>query len=325
MTKRRDSHCAPGVESALLLLLVMSLLSANAVSAAGTSLQRHLKIQADSPSPRLPQLPHPLYGVTIDSIEELRPTLEALGSLSQQPTARVVFDEYVPAGAYTAALRRIHAVSYVMGELVDSSAMSRYSVAQYADRAREYLSSVGSFVDIWEIGNEVNGEWSGDPADVVAKITQAFHIAKQHGARTALTLYYNEECWRYPWEEIFTWAEHRLSASLKNRLDYVLISYYEDDCNQLQPDWPVVFQRLGGMFPNSKLGFGEVGTIVNRHKHAYIQRYYGLRLDHPAFIGGYFWWHFVQDMVPRTKPLWRVLDTAISQGPAPVAEHGRRP
>jgi hypothetical protein len=93
----------------------------------------------------------------------------------------------------------------------------------------------------------------------------------------------------------------------------VLISYYEDDCEGLQPDWSTVFPRLAALFPNSKVGFGEAGTKQADRKAEYMQRYYGTRVAHPAFIGGVFWWYFREDCVPATQPLWKVLNDALQQ------------
>lgn len=118
---------------------------------------------------------------------------------------------------------------------------------------------------------------------------------------------------------MFTWAQTRIPLDMKNNLDYVLVSYYEDDCNNLQPDWAPVFQRLGDMFPNSYIGFSEVGTAIAERKEEYISRYYTLQIDHPAYVGGYFWWYFKQDMVPRTQPLWSVLDAVFATGPIPTS------
>lgn len=263
------------------------------------------------PAP-LPPLPHPLYGVTVDSIDKLPGILESLTALSRRPTARVVFDDGMQPSYYADALAQLHAVSYVMGEIVDSSSMAHYDLEEYTTRTRDYLDAVAASVDIWEIGNEVNGEWLGDPNEVAAKIEAAYRLAEQKGVRTAVTLYYNENCWLYPWEEMFTWAEQHISAEMKSGVDYALISYYEEDCNGLRPDWPAVFQRLATMFPNSYLGFGEIGTTVQKCKAAYLKRYYTLSIDHPAYIGGHFWWYFVQDMVPPTKPLWHTLNTIIA-------------
>ena len=110
---------------------------------------------------------------------------------------------------------------------------------------------------------------------------------------------------------MFTWAARHVPAAIKSGLDYVLISYDDDACHGLQPDWQRVFNRLGDMFPNAKLGFGAVGTTVTAQKEAFINRYYRLQINHPRFVGGYFWRYFNQDMVPWTAPLWRVLDDAM--------------
>ena len=50
-------------------------------------------------------------------------------------------------------------MSGVMGELLDSYYVSQYSFAEYEARAIEYVDVLDEHVDIWEIGNEINGEW----------------------------------------------------------------------------------------------------------------------------------------------------------------------
>ena len=252
-----------------------------------------------------------LYGVTLDSVGGINAIVDALKSLTRKPTTRIVFDELIPATDYQSATNRIHEVSYVMGELLDSYYVKQYSVAKYLARATEYLSALNPSVDIWEIGNEVNGEWLGTTSDVVKKISGAFEIAKANGQVTALTLYYNEKCWEKPANEMFTWAAKNVPEAMKQGLDYVLVSYYEDDCNGLQPNWQAVFNKLGTMFPNSKIGFGEVGTTKIAKKEAYIRRYYTMNIIHPRFIGGYFWWYGRQDFIPKTKALWPVFNEVI--------------
>jgi len=253
----------------------------------------------------------PLYGVTIDGITPLKKIINSITALPKKMTVRVVFDEWVPAQAYTDALKALYQDSYIMGEILDSFYVKDYSLQQYHDRVTEYLDAHGDKVDIWEIGNEVNGEWLGDPDDVVIKIEDAYHLARSRGYRTALTLYYNEGCWKHSWEDMFNWVETRLTAEIRAGLDYVLVSYYEEDCNNLKPDWQSVFDRLGQLFPQSKLGFGEVGTSRRSKKAAYLKRYYGMKIDHPRYVGGHFWWYFRQDMVAKTKPLWSTLETVL--------------
>ncbi len=253
-----------------------------------------------------------IYGVTIDSIENLPAIIKSLKSLKPKPTTRIVFDETVEASNYVNAAKQIHEVSYIMGEILDSFYVKSISTDEYSSRTKEYLNALGSNVDIWEIGNEINGEWLGDTPTVVAKMNAAYSLVKAKEKTAALTLYYNEGCWEKKSNEMFTWAQKNISATMKLGLDYVFISYYEDDCNDLQPDWPQVFQKLAALFPNSKIGFGEVGTKHADRKKAYINRYYNMKINHPNFVGGYFWWYFSQDMVPSSKPLLKTLNEAIA-------------
>lgn len=183
-------------------------------------------------------------------------------------------------------------------------------------------STLGSNVDVWEIGNEINGEWvcaknaskctSAQTQAVVDRIQGAYDVVRQSGGKTALTLYFNDGCWASPENEMFTWAQKNVPQALKQGLDYVYVSYYEDDCNGLQPDWNAVFSKLATMFPNSYVGFGECGTTQSSRKAAYVKRYYSTTINDPRYVGGYFWWYFAEDMVPRTQPLWGVLNNTIA-------------
>jgi len=253
-----------------------------------------------------------LYGVTLDSVDQLSSITDSLSSMPVMPASRIVFDEFVPAKDYAAAASSISKVSYVMGEILDSFYVNQYSVNDYLLRVQEYLSTLGNSVDIWEVGNEINGEWLGTNADVVAKMTGAYDLVKQQGKVTELTLYYNQDCWEKSSNEMFTWAQNNIPDRMKTGLDYVLVSYYEDDCNGLQPDWPTVFDRLAKMFPNSRIGFGEIGTLTSSKKNEYIQRYYSTTINNSHYIGGYFWWYGRQDFVPKTTTYWSTLVNTIS-------------
>lgn len=252
-----------------------------------------------------------IYGVTIDSVVNLAETVKSLRSLPFKPTTRIVFDENVSAANYVNAAAQIHAVSFVMGEILDSFFMKTITTEAYAARTSEYMNALGSNVDIWEIGNEINGEWLGDTPSVVAKMNAAYNLVKAKRKAAALTLYYNAGCLPNQTNEMFTWAQNNVSAAMKGGLDYVFISYYEDDCNNLQPNWPEVFKKLATIFPNSKIGFGEVGSIDAAKKAAFINRYYNMKINLPNYVGGYFWWYFSQDMVPSTSPLLKTLNAAI--------------
>lgn len=257
-------------------------------------------------------LPDFVWGVTTDSISGVNAIVTSLSRFAKKVMTRVVFDEFEPAANYADAVNKISGSSYVMGELLDSFYMKQYPVASYVTRATEYVSLLGSKVDVWEIGNEINGEWVGKNSSVTAdKISGAYDVVKAANGRTALTLYYNEGCYEKADNEMFNWAQKYVPQKLKDGLDYVWVSYYEDDCNGRQPDWQKVFDRLGKMFPNAKMGMGECGTKKSAKKAAYIARYYNMRINHPRYVGGYFWWYFKQDMVPYTKAHWKVLNDIL--------------
>lgn len=273
---------------------------------------------AAGPVGAMPSGPVPLYGVTVDAVDNVPAVVDALSHLSRTPTVRVVFDEGMDAPHYVGPVAAIRDVSYVMGELADSSTLKQYTTQQLRQRAAAYLHTLAGNVDVWEIGNEINGEWTGPTRDVIDKTMAAYEVIKAGGGRTALTLYYNEGCAEQPSRAMFDWTQRNVPLRLRDGLDYVFISFYEDDCKIAPPDWNAVFSRLGELFPHAVLGFGEVGTRHAMRKAALVAHYYGLAIAHPRFVGGYFWWYFRQDMVPRSRPLWRSLDAAFLSMPAVV-------
>lgn len=248
-----------------------------------------------------------MAGVTVTDPWRTSAVVASLAALPRKATARIVFDEFVAASEYGDIPARIHAVANTMGEILDSAYVAQYSVAEYKARTQEYIDRFGKDVDIWEIGNEVNGEWLGDQSAVVQKITGAYDLVKRAGGRTALTLYYNKTCYDRAGNEMFAWTSRNIPAAIKNGVDYVLVSYYEDDCPGPLPNWQSVFAQLGEVFPNAKLGIGECGTTRKKYKADYIRRYYLMAIDHPRYVGGHFWWYFNEDMVPRGTTLWNLL------------------
>lgn len=282
-----------------------------------------------------------IYGVTVDSITGLSATVAALKNLSHMATTRVVFDENVGSNTYITPVKTLRPVSYIMGEILDSQYMTTCDQACYDNRTNDYLGNLGSYVDVWEVGNEVNGEWAAttgsvptaaQTAAVVAKIHDAFLKVKSIGGKTALTLYWNgppddgsHSCWSAKQNSMLTWAQANIPDDMKQGLDYVLVSYYDQDCGPVaqaskanpQQYWhDNVFVPLQQMFPSSHVGFGENGAhkaASNSVKTQYMQTYYGLHFaDLPGYIGGHFWWYWKEDCVPYdTKPLWTTFNNVI--------------
>jgi hypothetical protein len=200
-----------------------------------------------------------------------------------------------------------------MGEILDSFYVyyCHYSTdpeKMYRQRTEAYLNALGDLVDIWEIGNEVNGEWVGwrngewedssiTAADmqrardtVAGEVHAAYDLLKRAGKKTAITFYFNEDGQRHSWTDdnkrknandptpvsfgknhaMLTWAA-RYRDSFPD-VDYVLISYYQDDNfapdpydpekrTQIIPSpegWAAIFGSLHDLYPNAKFGFGEM-------------------------------------------------------------------
>jgi hypothetical protein len=278
--------------------------------------------------PGMRDLPDPLYGVTVDDVANASDILDSSQHLSHMPTTRIVFDQGVGPSHYQPTIDALLPSSYVMGELLDSSSVKSVSAAAYHTRTANYLAKLGSKVDLWEVGNEVNGEWLGVTSDVVTKISDAYDQVKAAGKRTELTLYYNPNCWSNAGHEMFTWARNNIPERMKSGLDYVLLSYYEGDCRGFRPtqtQWQSVFDQVKSIFPNSRVGFGEVGmsnpaTSTTRARAANIMNYYyGLSITTPGFVAGDFWWYYDEDCLPwAAKPLWQTLNSAFVNMPVPT-------
>lgn len=252
-----------------------------------------------------------IYGVTIDDFSGIDTICASLHNHCKKMTVRIAIDEHLDTADYREAIDSIHTVAFMMGEIFDSYFTDSFTITERNTKAERFLNAFEDKVDIWEVGNEINGEWLGEPDSVVAKISSIYSLVKNRGHKTALTLFYNKMCTYNPPNEMFYWVNNYLPDSLKNGIDYLLVSYYEDSCNNDQPDWQQVFDSLHTIFPNSKLGMGECGTENEANKDEFITRYYNMNIATPNYIGGYFWWYYKHDGIPYTNPHWNTINNAI--------------
>lgn len=320
------------------------------------------------------ELPKFIYGVTVEDAtndENRAKIIKALQSLcinGQKPFIRIVFQDGETAEDYEQTIIEIHKVAFIVGEILDSQAVKNYSVKKYRERTKIFWDRFKNFIDIWEIANEINGEWvrptsaeelkkmseskrnkmlKEETKDVVDKIGAAFDIVNKAGGRTALTLYMNDDdsrsCYAFEQDSMLKWAETQISSEMKKNLDYVWVSYYDDPncldgCRdegevKLNPNWKSVFSRLENIFrrppenPALQLGFGEIGTRLPELKADDIKKYYGgnikREIENPKFTGGYFWWYFEKDMLPKKnndpetvwlKLLRETIQASLSEG-----------
>lgn len=251
----------------------------------------------------------PLYGVTIDRITGITKVVAAEKSLPERPTTRLYFNVSEPASYYVSAVRLLHTVSRVMGELLDSSDATSISTSAFQSRVEDYLDTLESSVNLWEIGNEVNGNWTGPYATGAAKIDEAYGDVTEAGGEAALTLYANEYGPNHCGDGVseltpVQYSEQYVPSAVRDGLTYVFESYYPTECGNTYPtDAQVATEMLAlhSLYPNARLGFGEVGlprpvtrrTLVAGE--AVMRWAYGLDPGLPYYVGGYFWWYASED------------------------------
>ena len=178
-------------------------------------------------------------------------------------------------------------------------------------------------LNIWEVGNEVNGNWAGPYPAAAAKLTAAYRLTAARHLRSALTLYYNAGCGDGPGElGPLAFSRRYVPAAVRDGLGYVFLSYYEDQCGGRRPaagTWTSYFKALHALYPRARLGFGEIGlaapatAATTAAAAALIRYYYGLPVRLPYYAGGYFWWYYAEDCLPYgTRPLWRAVNAGFA-------------
>ena len=106
-----------------------------------------------------------IFGVTVDDAwygeVGTEAIVAALRAMPVKPTVRIVMSAEIPAEAYRELFSAISAAATVMAAPVDSYYMNAYpDVDSYLERFRSAYEVLSPYVEIWEIGNEINGtDW----------------------------------------------------------------------------------------------------------------------------------------------------------------------
>jgi hypothetical protein len=342
-----------------------------------------------------------IFGVTITDLDQAAvaiPYLRQLVSANERVplVVRLVFEPIKKSNKrefderlddYESKVRELRNRSgvCVLGTIADSYEMHYYlpdsvnpkwpiGYRSYEKWTERLVGKMGELVDIWEVGNEVNGEWYGwkdeeyktERNDRQAEYQRQRELKRERIGRelllayqkirqvrpdalTAITLLYNadqnsQHCAEFPEYRMNEWAGRHIGAELRSGVDFVLLSYYENtqDCAEVskRADQLVrVFSSLRrDLFSGDQtnFGFGEISykqscyrtdkpqeeiNDADRVNSArcqsgqweYVNRYYqGFDRDlitalgeykpppdvKPIrFVGGYFYWYFLQDMV----------------------------
>jgi len=262
----------------------------------------------------------PIYGITISDgwsgTDTLEMIIDAIKAMSVKPTVRIVMSQRIAPSNYVQTFQALHQVAYVLAQPVDSYYMERYkSVDEYLQRFKDAYKHLSPYVDMWEVANEINGEgWIGDDRQFNAdKMYAAYKFIEEKNAKTLLVSY--EVAPGDQEMSMMDWLIKYVPEDMKNGLDYMTVSYYEDDHHGYQPDWQSTFETLQEMFPKAMLAIAECGHRGdNDGKIAMVNHYYGMPKYVENYRGGYFWWYWVRDCVPHTdNPVWKAINAAMEE------------
>jgi hypothetical protein len=250
-----------------------------------------------------------LYGLTLDDVRDYPHIVAKLRDLPKRIAVRVYCDVAVPIAAYVKPVEALSKVSDVLLQLVDSEDMPKISLEQCQSRATSALAHFRELVWMFEIGNEVNGDWLGH--EPWLKVEQMFRTIHFGGGKTMLTLYQDEDD---TWER---WTLDHINAIMRNSIDVVSLSSYPHDNDNMQPNWQATFDRIGKLYPTARLMLGECGMdpskFPERVRRNCFQLYYqklAKIVNHERFDGGMFWW-YQADFVGSHPKLWHDLEAVL--------------
>ena len=157
-----------------------------------------------------------LYGITIENPQQIDKIVESIKNLSWKPTVRVVFQaEDSNPTAYVAYLQKLKPYANIMGEILDSEAMQSMPESVYQKRVNDYVGQLDGYVDIWEIGNEINGSWLGDSNLRARNVGYAYDVVRSKNKPTALTTWYDPPSCVDSTYEMIKWNKQYIQTESK--------------------------------------------------------------------------------------------------------------
>ena len=243
----------------------------------------------------------PWLGFTIEDLTNYQSDLDKIAAMAgPYAWVRFVFQPGETPAMCTAAVNYAKGKGIkVLGLPVDSSADTSYTRTTYFQRYTNFVTALTN-VDVWEVGNEVNGGWSS--TDIAGRVADVAAYCKAQGKKTYLTLFWQLNTADSTFS-MFNWVATNLPVSVRSNLDYVGISQYQEQA-PMGAVFDQVMQRLQAEFPAQKIGLGELGywiagqrywwaysTDVTTAKHAILEQYYNASLGYAGSYGGCFWWN----------------------------------
>lgn len=236
-----------------------------------------------------------IYGVTLDDIDEVDSAIPSLRDLPFKPMARVVVDNGRDLSDYLEPVKRLLTVCDVMIQVQDSFDDSSLTTSAYVKKFVDLIDLFqGVNIAMWEIGNEVSGDWLSP--NIWQKVKQCAVIAQNKNLKTAITFFMDEDLAPF------------LQSHEPVHCDVVLISCYPStpkELRKMNERLPGVLDELKSYCTATEAGVGEYGPEEWDSKHTIAVR--SKLVEVFDLYNGGFYWDFQQDCVPKRKAIWRTI------------------
>lgn len=223
-----------------------------------------------------------MIGNTLDNIYDLkiRAKLKALPKNSER-VFRIVVDNPFTVINLSPIVEMVKEYATPMIQIQDSFGEVNLSDRAFLNKAETLFSLFRDQCTFWEIGNEVNGNWCSE--NIAERVKKVLELVPE-GHKTALTLF---------WEpNLMSWYKANPIQT-----DYVFISFYPDGLELFRHwEWEEKVNFISSLNPKAFIGIGEFGfeewkgNLSWRLKETLRKELESLKVDHPRWIGGGFYW-----------------------------------
>lgn len=243
-----------------------------------------------------------MFAITLDNPWDYKKIAVALKPFNKKLWVRIVVDAGVPISEYLIPFKTIAMVAPIMVMLCDSFVFKDLNAEQYLERTKQIHQILGAYISVYEIGNEINGDWLG--TDVSNKVIAVRDYCVNNLLKTSLTMYSDElDSWK-PWMSA--------NASTIFSVDWLLLSEYPHDNNGHRVIFSDFIKHCKSLNPKALIGWGECGIATVSKKISEFNYYYktqnNLYKSDLRYLGGYFWW-YQKDFVSLTPKLLTSLKT----------------
>lgn len=265
------------------------------------------------------------FGITIEDLSDYEQKLD-MAKAQGNDYVRIVFDSKKD---FTFANERTfkiydNAIYYaknigleIMGEVLDSELWPKdITVDEYRQRTHNLANHYKGKISVWEIGNEINGNWIGGDNDPISdsQIVDSINAAADDikiidsNLKTVITLYWGEGAFKDDSHPLFIWINKwKKNKNFGNNIDIIALSIYPQ-YDPVGTSFDIMINKLHEKFPDKKIMIGEFGyfndpkddsqpywwhskDIVEIQKYL-IEQYYISMMGYDYSIGGGFWWNF---------------------------------